>query len=115
MIPEWLTALSPYFIGAAGLGSGYVVAKVNKGKSRENDIIDQVQEERDIAVEERDKAVADKQKLEDGFVTRLEGLEQREYVLIDYIFTLWAHIHEGKGPPPPTMPEELLGKRKDKV
>lgn len=112
MVPEWLTALSPYFIAGAGLGSGYIVARVNKGKSRENDLINQLQEERDSAVEQ-------KKLQEESTLGRIEALEQksreqetREYTLIDYIFELWTHIHEGKGPPPPTMPVMLLGNRK---
>lgn len=42
---------------------------------------------------------------------RVDGLEVRERVLLDYVEDLRAHISEGKAPPPPDWPEALLRRR----
>ncbi|MGD9693962.1 MAG: hypothetical protein AB7G17_14310 [Phycisphaerales bacterium] len=42
---------------------------------------------------------------------RVDGLEVRERVLLDYIEDLRAHISEGKAPPPPDWPDVLKRRR----
>lgn len=97
MIPEWLQELTPYFIAVTGIASGAVVARVNKAGARENQIIDQVQEERN-AMLQRLEAVEGK----------VETFEKRERALVLYVMTLQHWINEGKGPPPPDWPEEFV-------
>lgn len=85
-VPVWVPV-----IGAVSTLVGLVlVALINRGKSRENQMIDQLQED---------------QKSMRGELT---DVRRREIILRAYVFALWAHIADGKPPPPPALPKELF-------
>lgn len=63
-------------------------------------LIDQLQEERDT---DRTKNAADIARLTD----RMDGMEHRERLLLDYVEDLRMHISNGRPPPPPQWPEGL--------
>ena len=108
MIPEWLQDFTPYFIAVAGIISGAVVARINKAGTRENQIIDQVQEERDAIAQAKKELKEDFEKRIESLESKLNGLEIRERIFVSYVMTLQNWINEGKGPPPPPWPEALL-------
>lgn len=83
----------------AGIGgfTTYLVAKANRKGTSENLLIDQYQE--DNASLRTELALAN---------NKIEKQESRERVLIDYVYKLHQHIMEGKAPPPPEFPRELL-------
>lgn len=76
----------------AGIGgwTTYLVAKANRKGTSENLLIDQYQE--------------DNKELR----LTIKRQEDRERILIDYVYKLHQHIMEGKAPPPPEFPKELL-------
>lgn len=77
-------------MGAGGLASIIVKQMEIRAKrsdgSRENALVDQLQEEnRDLRA-------------------RCDRLEANQRILTAYVFELYAHIADGKPPPPPPMP-----------
>lgn len=108
MTPWWV-ALASTVIGVVG---GWFVKRTPEhepGGSRENKLIDQLQEELSRARElEREKV----ERLETGqkeLKARMGRMESRELMWRQYTFELQAHIIAQKPPPPPEFPAGLLG------
>lgn len=76
--------------------------------------IDNLQEDRESLYKQMDDArtefVREKEALQEqqrrAFV-RIENLERRERITLDYVYQLRQHIDERRMPPPPTWPTEL--------
>ncbi len=105
---DWIAPLTPWFVAVMGVVTGVVVAWINKRGSGPQLLIDQLQEERNNAVD-------GKESLEQKLLTRIEALEakvgaqeMRERILFSYIFALQHHINEQLPPPPPEWPKELV-------
>lgn len=82
-----ILALGGYVVAAIAT---VIAAVVNRGKSRENQLIDQLQEE------------------VTNLRVRFGQMERNELILRLYVFQLQSHIADGKPPPPPPLPPELL-------
>lgn len=83
--------------GGVALAVGLITARAADRKDKKSDsqaLIDQLQEERDKAVE-----VAD---------ARTGRLEKRQRILEDYVGQLRQHIDQRLDPPAPPWPTELL-------
>lgn len=83
---QWVALISSVVAAVAVV----VAAIIARGKSRENQLIDQLQEELTRASDER------------------KSTARRDRILQNYIYQLNKHIVEGLGPPPPPWPEELF-------
>ena len=83
---QWVALLS----GVVAAVAVVIAAIIARGKSRENQLIDQLQEELGRAADERERSA------------------RRDRILQNYIYQLNKHIVEGLGPPPPPWPEELF-------
>lgn len=92
-VPVWVSV-----IGAVSTLVGLVlVALINRGKSRENQMIDQLQEDnKDLR-------------------TRVETLEDNQtnaetwkLKVVMYILDIHRHFADGNPPPPPPIPSDLL-------
>ncbi len=103
------------YVGAvlAGLGAilGPLLVFRNTRKQTTTDLaqkfIDQVQEER---ATDRQMFFTEKQSLEqrlDRAFQRIEGMEARERMLLDYVSALRHHIDTKSDPPPPPFPSGL--------
>ena len=91
-------------IVVAGLGTwGYAISKKAQKGTRENAIIDQLQEQVDKADERSDKQDARMARIE----KELDRFKVRERIRDDYIVTLRRHIEIGAPPPPPPWPAGL--------
>lgn len=90
---QWVALISGVIAAVAVV----IAAIIARGKSRENQLIDQLQEELTRAAEERAAATTEREKS-----------ARRDRILQNYIYQLNKHIVEGLGPPPPPWPEELF-------
>ena len=82
-------ALVAAILGSGGLGAGITAWITNRG-GPENRLIDQLQE----MVDDLRKTNADAQR--------------REAVLMNYAWECQRHINDGKPPPPPRWPNDLI-------
>lgn len=89
MPPEIATAIPTVVVALIAAVAGVVVAILNRRGTRENALIDQLQEQ--LASVE----------------TRVNASLHRERIRDDYIHELRDHIDQRKPPPPPPWPEGL--------
>lgn len=136
VVPEWVTTVMPWAISAFGVACGIIVARINKSGVRENLILDQVQEERNVAVEhlrearkemreertemrneraeikiEREEMRAEREDTARRLAEierRQQEVDAREAAAHAYIGSLRDHITEGRPPPPPEPPNRLV-------
>lgn len=98
-IPPGWVALAVAVVGALGSG-GYFAAR---GKNK-TDLLDQYQEDR-----KSDRDRMDKQDVKiEAQDSKIQTLLRREITMRNYVLELRRHIDEGKPPPPPAMPAELM-------
>ena len=89
-------AVGTVVAGAFGYLGVWLVQRNERRKSTTDGVqqfIDQIQEERAADREQLDKALA-----------RIDRLESRERLLLDYVAQLRAHIDQRSEPPPPPFP-----------
>lgn len=95
-------------LSAAAAALGYwLVHRVNRKNADTNAAqqqIDQIQEDREADRKHAERLDARQGRLEQ----RLELMEGLNRIASDYILGLRWHIAEGKPPPPPAFPPELL-------
>lgn len=95
--------------GGAGL-IGWLTYRLNQRRATTDSaqqMIDQAQEERDKAWTRAD---ADRERMDARMAdatARIDGLEIRERVLLDYVAALRHHIDQRNEPPPPAWPDAL--------
>lgn len=107
MSAQWASILGALCVALGGAIGAWLSSR--KPGSRENALIDQLQEELARARGlEREKVTALESEHE-GMKRRMSRLESRELLWRQYVFALQAHINEGAPPPPPPFPTELLG------
>lgn len=84
---------------------GSVVAVRHQKGSRENRLIDQLQEELDSVRVAQAASDADRVRERREDQARMARLEARDRVYIPHILKLNWHIEQGLGPPAPAIPE----------
>ncbi len=104
-------------VALAGLVGSYLTTRQNRNQGRATNaqqIIDQVQEERNRAEDRADKAEARfdaaiaQVKAELAEVrAELVRVNAREQVLVEHAWQLRRHINEQLAPPPPPWPDDL--------
>ncbi len=88
MSSELLSGLVTVAVALVGAGGVYLANRFQKG-TRENKMIDQLQEQM--------------QKMQE----RMDGFEARDRVYLPHILRLNMHIEQGLGPPAPPLPRIL--------
>jgi len=86
---ELVRILSTIAVAGIGLGGVYLANRFQKG-TRENKLIDQLQEEMK------------------SMRKRMDSFEARDRVYIPFILRQQAHIESGLGPPAPPIPKVIL-------
>lgn len=86
---ELVRILSTLAVAAIGVGGVYLANRFQKG-TRENRIIDQLQEEMR------------------SMRNRMDRFEARDKAYIPHILRLNMHIEQGLGPPAPPIPKVIL-------
>lgn len=89
MSSELLSGLVTLAVALVGAGGVYLANRFQKG-TRENKIIDQLQEEMN------------------SMRGRMDRFEARDKVYIPHILKLNWHIEQGLGPPAPAIPQVIL-------
>lgn len=103
-ISAWVTG------GIAALATviaSYFTARLGKSGSRENQIIDQIQEERAAERQENAKLRDEMRQQVSDMRSELTRYRERDRISHDYIMRLRQHIWDGASPPPPEWPEDF--------
>lgn len=102
---EW-GLIVPVVVAAIG-ALGLWISKRVQGGTRENTLIDQLQEQIESMKAEHaaDKEARRLERIEDR--RRMSKIEQRDRVYIPHILKLNWHIEQGLGPPAPPVPNPV--------
>lgn len=117
MTPEQWQLIGGVLVALLGLLGSYLVTRQNRRQATASDaqqIIDQVQEERNRAEDRADKdrselktEIAELKAEIAAVKAELVRVHAREQVLVEHAWQLRHHINEQLAPPPPSWPEEL--------
>lgn len=106
MSPEVAGVVAPVVLALIALAGTVVGVKHQKG-SRENRLIDQLQEELNSVRAAQAASDSDRVRERREDQARMARLEARDRVYIPHILKLNWHIEQGLGPPAPAIPEMI--------